>query len=38
VQPRERADWLRLARTENIGPVTFRNLIARFTRSARSDI
>jgi DNA processing protein len=30
VQPRERADWLRLARTENIGPVTFRNLIARF--------
>ena len=27
---RERRDWLRLARTENIGPVTFRNLIARF--------
>ena len=25
-----RRDWLRLARTENIGPVTFRNLIARF--------
>ena len=30
MQPRERADWLRLARTENIGTVTFRNLIARF--------
>jgi len=26
----ERRDWLRLARTENVGPVTFRNLIARF--------
>ena len=26
----QRRDWLRLARTENIGPVTFRNLIARF--------
>ncbi|MFO1249474.1 MAG: DNA-processing protein DprA, partial [Alphaproteobacteria bacterium] len=30
MQPDARADWLRLARTENIGPVTFRNLIARF--------
>lgn len=27
---RERRAWLRLARTENVGPVTFRNLIARF--------
>jgi DNA processing protein len=27
---RERRDWLRLARTENVGPVTFRNLLARF--------
>ena len=26
----ERFAWLRLARTENIGPVTFANLIARF--------
>ena len=27
---KERCAWLRLARTENVGPVTFRNLIARF--------
>ena len=27
---RERRAWLRLARTENVGPVTFRNLLARF--------
>jgi len=26
----ERRAWLRLARTENVGPVTFRNLITRF--------
>lgn len=26
----ERLDWLRLSRTERIGPVTFKNLIARF--------
>ena len=26
----ERRDWLRLARTENVGPVTFQNLIVRF--------
>ncbi|HWM62165.1 MAG TPA: DNA-processing protein DprA [Rhizomicrobium sp.] len=26
----ERRAWLRLARTENVGPVTFHNLIARF--------
>jgi DNA processing protein len=27
---RERRDWLRLARTQNVGPVTFATLIARF--------
>src|SRR6185437_11145798 len=26
----ERRDWLRLARTQNVGPVTFATLIARF--------
>ena len=26
----QRRAWLRLAHTENVGPVTFRNLIARF--------
>jgi len=30
VHEHERRAWLRLARTENVGPVTFRNLIARF--------
>ena len=30
VHDKERRAWLRLARTENVGPVTFRNLIARF--------
>jgi DNA processing protein len=30
VDSRERHAWLRLARTENIGPVTFAALIARF--------
>jgi len=28
--PAERADWLRLARAERIGPVAFRHLILRF--------
>ncbi len=32
----ERLDWLRLARTESIGPVTFRHLIARFGSAARA--
>src|SRR5215475_12521597 len=27
---RERRAWVRLARTENVGPVTFASLIARF--------
>jgi DNA processing protein len=31
---RERHAWLRLARTENVGPVTFRNLIARFATAS----
>ena len=26
----QRRDWLRLARTENVGPVTFNELIGRF--------
>lgn len=26
----ERRDWLRLARTENVGPVTFRQLVGRY--------
>jgi DNA processing protein len=30
MQDSERRAWLRLARTENVGPVTFRNLIGRF--------
>src|SRR5258708_39235724 len=30
MQDSERHAWLRLARTENVGPVTFRNLLARF--------
>lgn len=28
--PRQRVDWLRLIRTENVGPQTFRQLINRF--------
>ncbi len=30
----ERRDWLRLTRTERVGPVTFHNLIARFGSAA----
>lgn len=30
LNPNERRDWLRLARTENVGPVTFRQLLSRF--------
>ncbi|HEY4115022.1 MAG TPA: DNA-processing protein DprA [Rhizomicrobium sp.] len=33
---RERRDWLRLARTPNVGPVTFAALIARFGSAARA--
>jgi DNA processing protein len=28
--PAERLDWLRLARAESVGPVTFRELIRRY--------
>jgi DNA processing protein len=30
----ERLDWLRLIRSENVGPVTFRHLIRRFGSAA----
>ena len=30
LSPTGRRDWLRLARTENVGPVTFDQLITRF--------
>ena len=30
----ERINWLRLARTENIGPVTFQSLVSRFGSAA----
>jgi len=30
LNPRQRVDWLRLIRTENVGPATFRKLINRF--------
>ena len=33
----ERADWLRLSRTENVGPITFRQLMRRFG-SARAAL
>jgi DNA processing protein len=32
----ERRDWLRLARTENVGPVTFDQLIGRFGTPAKA--
>lgn len=32
--PIQRADWLRLIRTENVGPVTFRRLLNRFGSAA----
>jgi len=32
----ERLDWLRLIRSENVGPVTFRQLVARFGSAAAS--
>ena len=31
---RERADWLRLSRTQNVGPVAFRELLRRFGSAA----
>ena len=30
LNPDERLDWLRLSRTENVGPITFYQLLARF--------
>jgi len=33
---RERIDWLRLMRSENVGPITFRQLIERFGTAARA--
>lgn len=36
LSPIERRDWLRLTRTENVGPVTFRQLLRRF--NSISDI
>ena len=36
MQDKERLAWLRLARTENVGPVTFRNLLARFGSATAS--
>lgn len=30
LSPQQRADWLRLIRTENVGPATFRKLLNRF--------
>ncbi len=35
--PLEKRDWLRLSRTENVGPVTFRQLMRRFG-SARAAL
>jgi DNA processing protein len=32
----ERRDWLRLIRTDNVGPVAFRELIARYRTAARA--
>ncbi len=34
--PLERRDWLRLARTENVGPVTFNQLIQRYGNAANA--
>ena len=33
---RERIDWMRLARTESVGPVTFAHLIARYGSPTRA--
>lgn len=35
--PSEKRDWLRLSRTENVGPITFRQLLRRFG-SARAAL
>ena len=32
----ERRDWLRLSRTENVGPVAFEQLLARYGSAGRA--
>lgn len=34
LSPQQRTDWLRLIRTENVGPATFRRLLNRFGSAA----
>ncbi len=34
LSPSERIDWLRLIRSENVGPITFRRLLERFGSAA----
>ncbi len=34
LSPAQRVDWLRLIRTDNVGPITFRQLITRFGDAA----
>nr|MDQ2861601.1 DNA-protecting protein DprA [Pseudomonadota bacterium] len=33
---RERIDWLRLARAESVGPVTFAHLIGRYGSASKA--
>lgn len=37
MSPQELRDWLRLSRTENVGPITFRQLLSRF-KTARAAL
>ena len=34
----ERLDWLRLIRSENVGPITFRQLLARLGEAALTSV
>lgn len=34
LSPAERLDWLRLIRSDNVGPITFRRLLDRFGNAA----
>lgn len=36
LSPEEQLDWLRLARTESVGPVTFAHLIARYASASEA--
>jgi DNA processing protein len=36
LSPREKIDWLRLFRSENVGPITFHKLIARFGNASEA--